>query len=83
MQRRIARRRDERGAQGRCAVGIAPELPIEIGQVHRCRCKVRAEAQRRLILGLGFLFRLQAWIVSGGNPFITLLKVDILNVMVV
>jgi uncharacterized membrane protein len=33
------------------------------------------------ILGLGFLFRLQALIVSGGDPLFTLLKVDILNVM--
>lgn len=33
------------------------------------------------IFGLAFLFRLQAWIVSGGVFQSTLLKVDILNVM--
>ena len=33
------------------------------------------------IFGLAFLFRLQSWLISGGAPAQTLLKVDILNVM--
>jgi uncharacterized membrane protein len=42
-----------------------------------------AAARRRAwqIFGLAFLFRLQSWVLSGGAPLITLLKVDILNVM--
>lgn len=44
--------------------------------------EVAALARRRgwQILGLAFLFRLQAWVISRGSPW-TLLKVDILNVM--
>ena len=33
------------------------------------------------IFGLAFLFRLQSWLISGGAPSLTLLKVDILNIM--
>lgn len=33
------------------------------------------------IFGLAFLFRLQSWVLSGGAPLGTLLKVDILNIM--
>jgi uncharacterized membrane protein len=33
------------------------------------------------IFGLAFLFRLQSWVISGGAPAQTLLKVDILNIM--
>ena len=33
------------------------------------------------IFGLAFLFRLQSWVLSGGAPLVTLLKVDILNIM--
>jgi uncharacterized membrane protein len=42
-----------------------------------------AAARRRAwqIFGLAFLFRLQSWVLSGGAPLITLLKVDILNIM--
>jgi uncharacterized membrane protein len=42
-----------------------------------------ALARRRglQIFGLAFLFRLQAWLISGGEAYRTLLKVDILNVM--
>lgn len=42
-----------------------------------------ALARRRgwQIFGLAFLFRLQSWIISGGTPERTLLKVDILNIM--
>ena len=42
-----------------------------------------ALARRRAlqIFGLAFLFRLQSWVISGGDPVQALLKVDILNVM--
>jgi uncharacterized membrane protein len=42
-----------------------------------------ALARRRglQIFGLAFLFRLQSWMISGGDPTQALLKVDILNVM--
>ena len=42
-----------------------------------------ALARRRgwQILGLAFLFRLQSWIISGGEAERVLLKVDILNIM--
>ncbi|MGH9346465.1 MAG: heparan-alpha-glucosaminide N-acetyltransferase domain-containing protein [Vicinamibacterales bacterium] len=33
------------------------------------------------IFGLAFLFRLQSWLLGGGAPLDTLLKVDILNIM--
>jgi len=33
------------------------------------------------IFGLAFLSRLQSWVISGGAPSLTLLKVDILNIM--
>jgi len=40
-------------------------------------------ARRRAlqIFGLAFLFRLQSWLISGGDPVQALLKVDILNIM--
>jgi uncharacterized membrane protein len=47
----------------------------------------RAAASRALvrrgleIFALAFLFRLQAFIVSPGNPLVSLLRVDILNIM--
>jgi len=42
-----------------------------------------ALARRRgmQIFGLAFLFRLQSWVISGGDPVQALLKVDILNIM--
>jgi len=42
-----------------------------------------ALARRRAlqIFGLAFLFRLQSWAISGGDPAQALLKVDILNIM--
>ncbi len=42
-----------------------------------------AAARRRgwQIFGLAFVFRLQSWLLSGGAPLGTLLKVDILNIM--
>jgi uncharacterized membrane protein len=49
----------------------------------RTAAEVCALARRRgwQIFGLAFLFRLQSWLISGGSPYSTLLKVDILNVM--
>jgi len=45
--------------------------------------EVAALARRRAlqIFGLAFLFRLQSWAISGGDPVQALLKVDILNIM--
>ena len=45
--------------------------------------KAGALARRRAaqIFGLAFLFRLQSWLISGGDPVQVLLKVDILNIM--
>ena len=44
---------------------------------------VAALARKRAwqIIGLAFLFRLQSWVISGGEVERTLLKVDILNIM--
>lgn len=62
-------------------------LAISLAAGARSRKQAESEVPARIarrgwqILGLGLLFRLQAWIVSGGDPFFTLLKVDILNVM--
>jgi uncharacterized membrane protein len=49
----------------------------------RAAGEVAALARRRgwQILGLAFLFRLQSWIISGGDVERALLKVDILNIM--
>jgi uncharacterized membrane protein len=49
----------------------------------RTAAQAAALARRRAlqIVGLAFLFRLQSWLVSGGDPAQTLLKVDILNIM--
>jgi len=49
----------------------------------RTDAEAAALARRRglQIFGLAFLFRLQAWLISGGAAYRTLLKVDILNVM--
>jgi uncharacterized membrane protein len=49
----------------------------------RSDAEAAALARRRAlqIFGLAFLFRLQAWLISGGDVYLTLLKVDILNVM--
>lgn len=48
----------------------------------RTGVEAAALARRRAlqIFGLAFLFRLQSWVISGGDPA-SLLKVDILNVM--
>jgi len=57
-------------AEGRVRKGAPPE-------------EAAAAARRRgwQIFGLAFLFRLQSYVLSGGAPLVTLLKVDILNVM--
>jgi uncharacterized membrane protein len=49
----------------------------------RTDAEAAALARRRgwQIFGLAFLFRLQAWLISGGDLTLTLFKVDILNVM--
>lgn len=49
----------------------------------RSEAEAAALARRRgwQIFALAFLFRLQSWLISGGAPETTLLKVDILNVM--
>jgi hypothetical protein len=49
----------------------------------RSEADVAALALRRgwQIFGLAFLFRLQSWLISGGSWRLSLLKVDILNVM--
>jgi uncharacterized membrane protein len=49
----------------------------------RTAAEAAALARRRgwQIFGLAFLFRLQAWLISGGDAYRTLFKVDILNVM--
>jgi uncharacterized membrane protein len=49
----------------------------------RSEAEAAALARRRAlqIFGLAFLFRLQSWLISGGDPVQALLKVDILNVM--
>lgn len=49
----------------------------------RSAAEAAALARRRAwqIFGLAFLFRLQAWLISGGAAYTTLFKVDILNVM--
>jgi uncharacterized membrane protein len=49
----------------------------------RTPAEVAALARRRAlqIFGLAFLFRLQSWLISGGDPVQALLKVDILNIM--
>jgi uncharacterized membrane protein len=49
----------------------------------RSPAETAALARRRSlqIFGLAFLFRLQSWLISGGDPVQTLLKVDILNII--
>jgi uncharacterized membrane protein len=49
----------------------------------RSSAETASLARRRglQIFGLAFLFRLQSWLISGGDPIQTLLKVDILNII--
>ena len=62
-------------------------VALTLGAVARLRrgrteAEAAALARRRgwQIFGLAFLFRLQSWIISGGDPT-SLLKVDILNII--
>ena len=41
----------------------------------------RSQKRGWQVFGLAFLFRLQSYILSGGYSLLSLLKVDILNVM--
>ncbi len=54
MQAGILRGYDERGAQHVLAVGVAPELAIEIGEVGGGGRVMRAQTQRRLEFGFSF-----------------------------
>ena len=56
---------------------------IEVSQDRRFRCARGGRSQKRgwQIFGLAFLFRLQSYVLSGGYSAVSLLKVDILNVM--
>ena len=62
------------------ALALAAGARIRSG---RTEAEAAALARKRgwQIFGLAFLFRLQSWIISGGEPARTLLKVDILNIM--
>jgi uncharacterized membrane protein len=57
-------------ASGRVRKGASDEEAAEAGRNRGWQ-----------IFGLAFLFRLQSWLLSGGAPLATLLKVDILNIM--
>jgi uncharacterized membrane protein len=61
------------------ALSLAAGARIRAG---RAAAEVAALARTRgwQVFGLAFLFRLQSWVISGGNPE-RMLKVDILNVM--
>lgn len=63
-------------------------LSLVLAAEHRCartgnRGAAAGTVMRRglEILALAYLFRLQAFIVSPGNPLVSLLRVDILNIM--
>ena len=62
------------------AIALAAGSRIRRGRTSE---EAAALARRRAlqIFGLAFLFRLQSWAISGGDPVQTLLKVDILNIM--
>jgi uncharacterized membrane protein len=57
-------------AGGRVRKGTTPESAAAAGRVRGWQ-----------IFALAFLFRLQSWVLGGGAPAATLLKVDILNIM--
>ncbi len=64
--------------------GIGVALAARARQRKGATVPEAAAAVRRRgweIFGLAFLFRLQSWVLSGGAPLGTLLKVDILNIM--
>ena len=64
--------------------GIAVALAAG-SRLRRGRTREQAAALARSravqIFGFAFLFRLQSWVISGGDPVQVLLKVDILNIM--
>ena len=62
------------------ALALAAASRIRAG---RTDAEAAALARKRgwQIFGLAFFFRLQSWIISGGEPERTLLKVDILNII--
>jgi uncharacterized membrane protein len=62
------------------ALALAAGARLRAG---RSDSEVAALARKRAwqIVGLAFLFRLQSWLISGGDIEFTLLKVDILNIM--
>lgn len=62
------------------ALSLATGARVRRGATER---EAAARAFRRgwQVFGLAFLFRLQAWLISGGAPRLTLFKVDILNIM--
>src|SRR5205085_10734234 len=62
------------------ALALATGSRVRRGRTPR---EAAALAQRRAlqIFGLAFLFRLQSWLISGGDPVQALLKVDIHNIM--
>jgi uncharacterized membrane protein len=59
------------------ALAAGSRLRRGIGEKEAARLAQRRALQ---IFGLAFVFRLQSWLISGGTPM-SLLKVDILNVM--
>jgi uncharacterized membrane protein len=61
------------------ALALAAGARTKAGRTAR-EVAALARARGWQIFGLAFLFRLQAWIISGGDPQ-KMLKVDILNVM--
>jgi uncharacterized membrane protein len=64
--------------------GLALVLAAEQGLAHtgdRAAAASRVFWRGIQIFGLAFLFRLQAFVVSPGNPLVSLLRVDILNIM--
>jgi uncharacterized membrane protein len=62
------------------ALALAAGSRLRRGRTAR---ETAALARRRAlqVFGLAFLFRLQSFLISGGNPVQVLLKVDILNIM--
>ena len=52
MQACILWRGLDRLAQHALGIGLAPKLPVEVGEIGCGRAKGRAEPQRRLVFGL-------------------------------
>ena len=62
------------------ALSLAATSRVRVGWTDAAAAAL-ARTRAWQIFGLAFLFRLQSWIISGGEPERTLLKVDILNIM--